>query len=100
MKKTAYLLIALVVILTSCVDSFLDTTSPSQQSTENVFKSTFFTEAAMQGLYALLTESTVYGQKISTYKSTSDLELINSYSKIAIIEVLSGKTRFAVKVVF
>jgi len=42
----------------------------------------------------------IYGQKISTYKSTSDLELINSYSKIAIIEVLSGKTRFAVKVVF
>jgi len=75
MKKTAYFLIALVIMLTSCVDSYLDTKSPSQQSTENVFKSTFFTEAAMEGLYSTLVESTIYGQKISTnWPTNSDIE--------------------------
>ncbi len=75
MKKTAYYLIALVVLLTSCYDNFLDTKSPSQQSTENVFKSTFFTEAAVEGLYSILVESTVYGQKITTnWPTNSDIE--------------------------
>lgn len=75
MKKTSYFLIALVVLLTSCADSYLDTTSPSQQSTENVFKSTFFTEAAIKGLYSMLVESTIYGQKITTnWPTNSDIE--------------------------
>jgi len=75
MKKTAYFLIVLVILFTSCVDTYLDTTSPSQQSTENVFKSTFFTEAAMEGLYSMLVESTIYGQKISTnWPTNSDIE--------------------------
>jgi len=42
----------------------------------------------------------VYGQKVSTFKSTSDLELIDNCPKVAIIEVWSGKTRSAFKVVF
>jgi len=75
MKRIKYFLIVLAVLASSCADSFLDTKSPSEQSTENVFKSTFFTEAAMEGLYSLLVESTIYGQKISTnWPTNSDIE--------------------------
>lgn len=74
MKKIGYYIVALVILFTSCND-FLDTKSPSQQSTENVFKSTFFAEAAIDGLYSLLTDPTVYGQKISTnWPTNSDIE--------------------------
>jgi hypothetical protein len=42
----------------------------------------------------------VFGQKVSTFMSTSDFELINNCPKVAIIEVLSGKIRSVVKVMF
>lgn len=75
MKRIGYYIIALLILATSCKDDFLDTESPSQQSTENTFKTTFFTEAAMKGLYSMLTESTVYGQKLSTnWPTCSDIE--------------------------
>jgi hypothetical protein len=41
----------------------------------------------------------VYGQKVSTFKAITDLELINNCPKVAIIEVWSGKTRSSFKVV-
>jgi hypothetical protein len=76
MKRITYLFIVLTTVLvSSCSDSFLDTKSPSQQSTENVFKSVFFTEAAIEGLYSVTIESTVYAQKISTnWPTNSDIE--------------------------
>lgn len=75
MKKIAYYLIALTALLTACADNYLETKSPSQQSTENVFKSTFFTEAAIQGLYSLATDGTAYSQKIPTnWPTNSDIE--------------------------
>lgn len=75
MKQLIIFFTALVFLTTSCADEFLDTKSPSQQSTENVFKSTFFTEAAIEGLYSMLVESTNYGQKISTnWPTNSDIE--------------------------
>jgi len=42
----------------------------------------------------------IWGQKVSTFISTSDFELINNCPKIGIIEVMSGKIRVVVKVVF
>lgn len=75
MKKIGLYICVLLLLLTSCADSFLDTKSPSQQSSENVFKSTFFTEAAMQGLYSMLTSSNIYSNKITTgWLNNSDIE--------------------------
>ncbi|MDP4208259.1 MAG: RagB/SusD family nutrient uptake outer membrane protein [Bacteroidota bacterium] len=82
MKKIGYYIIASVLFFTSCKD-FLDTASPSQQSTENTFKSTFFTEAAMQGMYSILTNSNLYGGNFPLYgTSASDIEHYN-YSYFA-----------------
>jgi hypothetical protein len=76
MKKTAYLYLLASVLLNISCDDFLDTESKSKQTTQIVFETTFFTEASINGIYSTLTDSYVYGQKISTnWPTNSDIEI-------------------------
>ena len=63
------------VLCTSCMDNFLDTESPSIPSDENLFKSTALTEAALMGVYATMTDTYIYGQKLCVnWQGASDVE--------------------------
>ena len=77
MKKIIYSILTTAFVFTfSSCDDFLETSSPSSQSVDNVFKTLSFTEASLMGVYGTLTEATVYGQKISTnWPTNSDIEL-------------------------
>ena len=64
------------VLYTSCMDNFLDTESPSIPSDENLFKSTALTEAALMGVYATMTDTYIYGQKLCVnWQGASDVEV-------------------------
>lgn len=80
MKKTIYLvLLAIILISTSCND-FLETESPSKQSNENVFNTAAMAEAALMGVYSTMTNTYVYGQKISVnWQGITDIENCNLY---------------------
>ncbi len=76
MKKTIYIFIAALVLVNISCDDFLDTEAESKLTKETVFETTFFAEAAINGIYASLTDTYVYGQKISTnWPTNSDVEI-------------------------
>jgi hypothetical protein len=63
----------------SCTD-FLDTKSPSIQSSENVFENEGMTRAALMGVYSQLATTFVYGQKMSVnWQGVSDIELASGF---------------------
>jgi hypothetical protein len=67
------------LMLCSCAD-FLDTKSPSIQSSENVFENEGMTRAAIMGIYSQLATTFVYGQKMSVnWQGVSDIELASGY---------------------
>ena len=54
----------------------MDTESPSIPSDENLFKSTALTEAALMGVYATMTDTYIYGQKLCVnWQGASDVEV-------------------------
>ena len=60
------------------MDNFLDTESPSIPSDENLFKSTALTEAALMGVYATMTDTYIYGQKLwVNWQGASDVEAVS-----------------------
>ncbi len=64
------------ILFSSCMDSFLDTTSPSKSSSENVFETTAMADAVLMGIYSGLTDSYVYGQKLSVnWQGVTDVEV-------------------------
>ena len=68
--------LAATVLLSSCMDSFLDTESPSKSSSENVFDTPVMTEAALMGVYSSMTASMMYGQKLCiNWQGVSDVEV-------------------------
>ena len=73
------------VLCTSCMDNFLDTESPSIPSDENLFKSTALTEAALMGVYATMTDTYIYGQKLCVnWQGASDLARVRFLRKTII----------------
>lgn len=82
MKKISYL-IATVLLSNffSCKD-YLDTTSPSTLSSETVFQTTSMTKAAIMALYGKMTDSYIYGQKLSVnWQGVSDIESNGAFSE-------------------
>jgi hypothetical protein len=71
------LLSAGVLSMTSCSD-FLDQTSPSEQTGQTVFESTYYTGLAVNKIYGGLTQDQTYSQYIPIIWGTnSDCELID-----------------------
>lgn len=64
MKKIYLLVLSIAILCASCMDNFLDTQSPSVPSNDNLFESTALAKAALMGVYATMTETYMYGQKL------------------------------------
>lgn len=85
MKKLLYYsaLIFLLVCI-SCDKDFLDTTSPSKLSSETVFKTPSMAKAAVMGVYGKMTDSYIYGQKLSVnWQGFSDIETNQGFTSTA-----------------
>lgn len=79
MKNIAKIVILTASLLTTtaCSD-FLNQTAPSEQSGENVFESTFFTELAVNKLYGQMTQDATYSRDIPIILGTNtDCELVD-----------------------
>lgn len=67
--------------LSSC-KKFLETSSPSSLSPETVFNSPSMAKAAVMGLYGKMTDTYIYGQKLSVnWQGVSDIECNGSFTE-------------------
>lgn len=67
--------------LFSC-KKFLETSSPSSLSPETVFNSPSMAKAAVMGLYGKMTDTYIYGQKLSiNWQGVSDIECNREFSE-------------------
>ena len=85
MKKIIYYF-SLIFIITciSCDDDFLDTTSPSKLSSETVFQTQSMAKAAVMGIYGRMTDTYIYGQKLSVnWQGFSDIESNQGFTATA-----------------
>lgn len=74
-----YLLMAGIFLFSSCSD-FLDTESPSVQSSQVVYENEGMARAAIMGVYSQLAGTYIYGQKMSVnWQGVSDIELASSF---------------------
>lgn len=77
--KLIYFLLAGSFALTSCED-FLETESPSQQTSQVVYENEGMARSAIMGVYSQLSGTYVYGQKMSVnWQGVSDIELASGY---------------------
>ena len=80
MKKLDILTLAAAMLITTSCDDFLATDTPSKQSNTNVFNTEAMAEAALMGVYATMSDTYVYGQKISVnWQNISDTETCYLY---------------------
>lgn len=67
-------------LTTGCSD-FLDTESPSQQTSQVIYENEGMARAAVMGVYSDLAGTYVYGQKMSVnWQGVSDIELASGYN--------------------
>ncbi len=79
-NKIIYLLLSFTLLFGACKDDFLDTESPSIQSSEVVFENEGMARAAIMGVYTRLSDTYVYGQKMSVnWQGVSDIELASGF---------------------
>lgn len=81
MKKLIYISTSLLLLLSSCND-FLETSSDSKKNDENVFKTLYYTESAVLGVYDRLADEQMYARCISMNWSTNnDIEFAGADEK-------------------
>ena len=74
----------------SCSD-FLDQTSPSDLSKENVYSSAYYTRNALNKVYGLLVEDATYSQVLAfSFMVNSDCELVNALGESKATEDAKG----------
>lgn len=72
-----------VLAFSSCSD-FLDQTSPSEQGTEQVYNSVYYTELTINKLYGGLTQDRTYSQDLAiVWNLNSDCELVDGLGSTA-----------------
>ncbi|MFT3738120.1 MAG: RagB/SusD family nutrient uptake outer membrane protein [Breznakibacter sp.] len=80
MKRLIYFFPVIALAFSSC-DDFLETESPSKLSSETVYKTASMTKAAVMGVYSKMTDTYIYGQKLSVnWQGVSDIECNGSFS--------------------
>ena len=80
LQNIVYVLTVGGALLPSCSD-FLDTESPSVQSSTVTFEIEGMTRSAIMGVYSELAGTYVYGQKMSVnWQGVSDIELASGYA--------------------
>lgn len=82
MKKLSYYSIIMIALMFwSCEKDFLDTASPSKLSSETVFKTPSMAKAAIMGIYGKMTDTYIYGQKLSVnWQGVSDIEMNSGFT--------------------
>lgn len=81
MKKIIFTIYIAVVALTlsACKKGFLDSSSPSEYTAENVYNSTTYANYALTGIYSLLTQDQMYSARLSlNYATNSDIEIVGA----------------------
>lgn len=75
-KRFSILFIAATgLLITACKRDFLSTSSPSEFTPDLVYSSTSYTDFAVTGIYALLTQDYTYSSRLPlTYATNSDIE--------------------------
>jgi hypothetical protein len=67
------------LIITGCKKDFLNTSSPSEFTPDLVFSSTAYTDFAITGTYALLTQDYLYSARLPlNYATNSDIEVVGA----------------------
>lgn len=83
MKRKIYTvsaILGLTLTLSSCSD-YLDTESPSQQTSEVIYENEGMTRSAIMGVYSDLADTYVYGQKMSVnWQGNDDIEMASGYN--------------------
>lgn len=83
MKKIIYYIaiVASSLAFSSCND-FLETSSDSKMTEETIFKSPYYTESAVLGLYDRIADAQMYAQRVSLNWSTNnDIEFVGADEK-------------------
>jgi hypothetical protein len=92
-KNRLYLLFAAGLLIFTACEDFLDTKSPSQQTSQTVFENEGMTRSAIMGVYSQLNVTSVYGQKISVnWQGNSDIEFASGFATSDALKTASGDT--------
>lgn len=94
MKRNIYYLLfaAGLPVLAACED-YLETKSPSKQTSETVFNNEGMTRSAIMGVYSQLNVTSVYGQKMSVnWQGNSDIEFAGGFATADALKTASGDT--------
>lgn len=81
MKRIFYFLIFAAVAqqMQSCKKDFLNSTSPSEYTPEVVYSSLAYTQFAITGIYALLTQDQLYSARLPlNYATNTDIEIVGA----------------------
>lgn len=74
--------IAIILLFISGCKKYLETESPSSLSPETVFNTSSMAKAAVMGLYGRMTDTYIYGQKLSVnWQGVSDIESNGAFSE-------------------
>ena len=80
-KVGAFALLAPFALTFSSCNDYLDTESPSQQTSQVIFENEGMARSALMGIYCDLTNTYVYGQKMSVnWQGVDDIELASGYN--------------------
>ena len=75
MKKIIGIISVVFVTFFTACEKYLETESPSSLSPETVFNTSSMAKAAVMGLYGRMTDTYIYGQKLSVnWQGVSDIE--------------------------
>lgn len=78
MKNILYIAV-IAMSLTSCMDKFLDTDSPTSNPTSDVFANEVLTEAALMGVYSTLPGA--FGSSMTIWQGNTDIELTQNFNE-------------------
>ncbi|MDA3616061.1 RagB/SusD family nutrient uptake outer membrane protein [Polluticaenibacter yanchengensis] len=79
MKKILFIIIGGALALQSCKKDFLETSSPSEYTPGVVYSSLAYTEFAITGIYALLTQDQMYSARLPlNYATNTDVEIVGA----------------------
>ncbi len=78
MKKIISITLLSAVLLSSCMDDFLSTESPSVQSSENVFTTLAMTESALMGVYSSLPGA--FSSTMTVWQGITDIECMQKFT--------------------
>jgi starch-binding outer membrane protein, SusD/RagB family len=79
MRKIILLLVSTFAISLNSCDDFLETSSPSEFTSDVVYTSVTFAEYALNGCYARLTQGNMYGARLPlNYSTNTDIEFVGA----------------------